>query len=276
MPATAPRVKPVPVFIISLDRAPFLARAVHSIRRLSRPTEIIVQDNGSTDSATLELLAELEAAGIAVVRRPPVTAADHLNLIEDTIRAFFQARGERSRYVVTDCDIDLRIADPEALDVYDELLDRFRNVDCVGPMLRIRDIPQDYLLYNHVMNRQIEQFWSRLPSCVQTSRGLAAYLECTIDTTFALHRAGERFQRLKRALRVYEPYEALHLGWYRSDIASDVYAHASQPGLSHWNNASESDFNSGAALRFERYYAVRKTVWGSLELYEERLQSARR
>jgi hypothetical protein len=109
---------------------------------------------------------------------------------------------------------------------------------------------------------------------VQTSSGPAAYLECTIDTSFALHRAGERFKRLKKALRVYEPYEAQHLDWYRSEIGTDVYARTSRPEITHWNNEAERDLKSNVELKYERYYTVRRTFSGSLEPYEERLQNA--
>jgi hypothetical protein len=258
MLATARRAKPIPVFVISRDRGPFLSRTIESIRRLSRPTEIVVLDYGSTDCATLELLAELESAGVAIVRLPANAVADDEDVVDDAVREFFVARGERSRYVVTDGDIDLRVADPEALDVYDELLDRFRNVDCVGPMLRIKDVPREHPLFNDVMNRHVEQFWSHQPSWTQTASGPAAYLECTIDGSFALHRAGERFRRPKKALRVYEPYEALCLGWY-------------SPEISHGNGETEVD---NAALNVDRYFTVRRTFSGSLWTYEERLQGA--
>ncbi|HTA39272.1 MAG TPA: glycosyltransferase family A protein [Candidatus Acidoferrales bacterium] len=273
MQSIARRARPIPVFIISFNRGAFLSRAVDSIRRLSRPTEIIVQDNGSTDRATLEVLADLESSGITIVRRPAIDEPDDLNLVDDTVQEFFAARGDRSRYVVMDCDVDLGIADPQALDVYDELLDRFRNVECVGPMLRIRDIPREYPLYNHVTNWHIEQFWSHHPSWVQTSIGPVAYLEHTVDTSFALHRAGERFRRLKKALRVYEPYEALHLDWYRSEVGSDTYAQTSAPGISHWNSEAERELRGHVELKYDRYYTVRRTFSGSLEPFEERLQS---
>ncbi len=121
------------------------------------PVDIVVHDNGSTDPFTLDVLADLQAQGVTVHRRPAIKSARHLSRVNSTVRNYFGWFGRRSRYVVTDCDIDLSAARPEALEVYNELLDQFPDVACVGPMLRIEDIPPSYPLFNHVMNRHIEQ-----------------------------------------------------------------------------------------------------------------------
>lgn len=81
-------------------------------------------------------------------------------------------------------------------------------------MLTIRDIPIDYPLYNEVLNRHVEQFWHRTPKWATILGQTIGYIEAPIDTTFALHRAGEPFRRLKFGVRVYYPYEAKHLDWH--------------------------------------------------------------
>lgn len=265
------RKRPTPVFLISFNRGSMLKQVIAGIRQLSRPTEIIIHDNGSTDPYTLMVLDELVKDGVKVFRYPPIYSADDLNQVNETIQAFFTEWGEPSRYVVSDCDIDMSTADPKALDVYNELLNRFRKVECVGPMLRIRDIPLSYPLFNHVMNRHIEQFWHNTPAFEQTSVGKIAILETVIDTTFALHRAGEPFRRLKKAVRVYEPFEALHLDWYERQEVDKVFFNSSSPEISHWNNINEFSRNHDVALNYKDYLAIKKNNAGELEVYTERL-----
>ncbi len=226
----------LPVFIISYNRGLCLRRAVDSYRRLSRNIKIIIHDNGSTDPGTIAILEELNKEGGIVVRRGAIHTPDELNNVNETIQEYFDDWAEPSRYVVTDCDIDLSIASSDALDVYDEILDRYTGVECVGPMLRIHDIPKSYPLYSRVMNRHVEQFWHREPEWVETPYGAVASIECDIDTTFALHRANEPFRRLKKARRVYHPFEAHHMDWYLTDAYRTSYFETSSAAISHWNN----------------------------------------
>lgn len=114
---------------------------------------------------------------------------------------------------MSDGDIDMTISAPETLDVYDELLNSHRQVESVGPMLKISDIPRSYPLFNRVIKRHVEQFWHKQPEWSETSFGPVAHILTGIDTTFALQTAGEPYRRLKHALRVYEPYDAQHLDW---------------------------------------------------------------
>jgi hypothetical protein len=97
-------------------------------------------------------------------------------------------------------------------------------------------------------------------------------LECLIDTTFALHRAGEPFRRLKKALRVYAPFEARHLDWYDDTGTGDaVYAATSSSGISHWNNNDEVAQFRDEPLKFSSFQAVRPRPDGSPEVYVENL-----
>ena len=276
VPAGDCRTRPVPVFLISFNRGGILKRAIAAIRRLSTPTEIVVHDNGSTDAATLAVLDELEKSGIQVFRYPAIHLDAELNRVDETVASYFAEWGEPGRYVVSDCDVDVSIADRRLLDVYDELLNKFRQVECVGPMLRIRDVPRTYPLFNRVMNRHIEQFWQHIPSITETSFGEVAILKATIDTTFALHRAGEAFRRLKSGLRVYEPFEALHLDWYsdEKDQAASAYAHSSSPLISHWNNNEELSRHRTAPLEYSDFYAVRRTPAGALEVYKDQVAAS--
>ena len=261
----------MPVFLISFNRGSMLKQVVVGIQQQLRPTEIIVHDNGSTDPETLSILDELEADGVKVVRRGAITCADELNLVDETIHDYFSQWAEPTRYVVSDCDVDISSADLRSLDVYDALLNKFRKAECAGPMLRIRDIPKSYPLYNRVINRHIEQFWHRMPKIDVTPQGLVALLETVIDTTFALHRAGERFRRLKPGVRVYEPFEARHLDWYRTEM-DGVYTETSNAAISHWDNKAELSTHKDAILEYSDFCAVKQNSNMSLEIYREILQ----
>ncbi len=81
IPVDACRVNPLPIFVISYNRAGALKQAVASYRRQIRPVEIIIHDNGSDDPATLALLDELNEAGVMIYRQPPINSPDDLNLV---------------------------------------------------------------------------------------------------------------------------------------------------------------------------------------------------
>jgi hypothetical protein len=229
---------------------------------------IIVHDNGSDDPATLAALDRLESTGVAVVRGPAISSADDLNLVDRTVQAYFASHSP-DRYIVSDCDIDIGVADPRALAIYSELLDRFPEVECVGPMLRIRDVPSSYPLFNRLMNRHIAQFWRHRPSWVETAMGRIAYQAAPIDTTLALHRADAPFARLRKGVRVYEPFEALHLDWYLRPGEMLEYWCSSNAAISHWNNAAEQSRYASEALEYSSYYWVGRGDNGLEERQQE-------
>jgi hypothetical protein len=236
---------------------------IASYVRQTIPVDIVVHDNGGDDPYTCDVLADLATQGIAVHRRPRIKSVRELSRVVHTVGRYFRWFRRRSRYVVTDCDIDLSPARPDTREVYSELLDRFPRVACVGPMLRIADIPESCQLFNHVMNRHIRQFWHRQPQWAQTRFGACAFISATIDTTFALHRDGSRFRRLKKGLRVYHPFEARHLDRYPDD-GQRAYQQSSSAAISHWNNASQFVKFAQEPLRFDRYYVAETADGGGL------------
>jgi hypothetical protein len=246
---------PLPIFIISFNRGDFLRRTIQSYQRQTMTVDIIVHDNGSDDPETLAILADLARQGIKIHRHRAITSPAELDLVDETISRYFAGSGSRGRYAVTDCDVDLTSAQPEALRVYDYLLDRFTEADCVGPMLTIADIPETYPLFNRVMNRHIEQFWHQNPRRVSTPFGQCAFIKATIDTTFAIHREGRPFRRRRSGLRVYHPFEARHLDWYPQPVRG-AYHRSSCDAISHWDNAGQFAAFSQEALRFDRYRIV--------------------
>ena len=199
---------------------------------------------------------------------PRITRPEDLDSINEMVRGFFGGSPSRP-YVVTDCDVDLSIADHRALRIYGELLDRFAWSECVGPMLRVRDIPTAYPLRNRALNRHVEQFWGQQPKWTRTSAGPTAFLAAPIDTTFALHRRGEDFHRLKHGIRVYFPFEARHLDWYPAADGRDGrdgrYAESSSVEISHWNNRRQRVEHADEPLRFDHLIYVDRGRTGDLE-----------
>lgn len=229
----------IPIFIISFNRGEYIIRAMRSYELQDIPVDIIVHDNGSTDERTLQVLEGLRQAGIRIYQQGAISQPEQLNNVDLSVQHHRAETGYDGPYVVTDCDVDLSSASPSSLRTYLALLDRFPDVECVGPMLTIADIPKSYPLFNRVMARHISQFWSRQPEWVELSCARVAYLRHAIDTTFAVHRQGSQFRRLKSGLRVYHPYEAKHLDWYITKSEASEYRATSSPAISHWDNDSE-------------------------------------
>lgn len=268
-PVSDCRVAAVPVFLISFNRGSMLCKVITGLRTLATPVSIIVHDNGSSDPLTLDILDQLEASGVTVYRYGPIEHADELNRVNESVLRYFESWNEPCAYVVSDCDVDIAVAASDVLRVYAGLLNRFRQAECVGPMLRVRDIPLFYPLRNHVLNRHIDQFWKHEPILSAQDGRPFAYQHALIDTTFAMHRAGEAFRRLKSGVRVYEPFEALHLDWYlAADKGPDdlVYAKTSHPGISHWNNLAETERNQACELEFGEFRYVSLQGDGQLRI----------
>lgn len=262
----------IPIFIISYNRGSYLLKTIKSYINFGF-TKIIIHDNGSDNDIILRILEKLEnKIGFFVFYGDKIHDADDLNNVDNTIHDYFSNWAEPSRYVVTDCDVDIEKADPLAMEVFGELLDEIREAQCVGPMLTIRDIPRSYSLFNHVMNRHIEQFWEEEPDWVTISKGRVATRRGQIDTTFSLHRAGERFRRGKEGIRVYYPYEATHLDWYSDTRNDDVYSHLSSYEISHWSNSKYVNDHKNDALKYESFLYVGKSdIAESLEVKRRHL-----
>lgn len=253
-----------------------LIRCLKGMAHFDCNLEFIIHDFGSTDAATRNLLDQLESQGIRVYRCAAIHSPDQLDRASQTVEHFFaHCRSMPSHYIVTDCDIDMSIARADVIGIYTGLLDQCEEVQCVGPMLRIFDIPPSYPLYNRVMNRHIRQFWSHSPTWMAVDKEKVAVQRCLIDTTFALHRAGEKFTRLKTALRVYEPYEARHLDWYLTSISTEnQYSSTSSSAISHWSNYAHFLDHRHDALAYTEYIRVVDSGGGALrEITEKVIQT---
>lgn len=248
-----------------------LRRVIASYRQQTVPLEIVVHDNGSDDVGTLEILDELEGSGIQVFRRARISNADELNLVNETVSSIF-ARREPSAYIVSDGDVDLDRAESGAIAIYLAMLNMFKDIECVGPMLRIDDIRKNYPLFGRVMNLHIRQFWHKYPEFAQVLDRDVAYIRASIDTTFAVHRSTQPFRRLKSGIRVYAPFDAKHLDWYPDEqsctgrgVVGD-YGRTSSAEISHWSNGQYIKEFSQEPLAYEIFKVVEKTPFGTLEV----------
>jgi glycosyltransferase involved in cell wall biosynthesis len=254
----------MPVVVISFNRGEYLRRVISGYLRQELPLQIVIHDNGSDDPETQDTLLDLEKRGFFVYRKPKINNADDLNLVNDTVEAVLD--GRTLPYVVTDCDIDLSIARRDAIQLYLELLSLRPDVECVGPMLRIADIPKRYPLFGRVMESHIDQFWHRQPEWISTSVGEVAVLTHAIDTSFAVHRGGTPFRRLRPGLRAYQPFEALHLDWYIDEgQAHSPYALTSSPLISHWDNAEALAEFQGRTIPEQPFFIVEGDI-GKLQV----------
>ena len=241
-----------PIFIITFNQAHWLSRTIESYRALSAPIDIIVHDNGSDRAEMIDLLASLEGEGVSVSRQPKIAHVDELNNVNRSINAYFGSETPTANYVVTDPDIDLTGCDPQLLSVFEEMLGKFPEAACVGPMLRIDDIPVTYPLRAAAIRRHVDQFWKHQPKWTDLDWGRVAYQFAPVDTTFALHRAGEPFKRLKKGIRVYHPFEARHLDWY-------INERQAVPGgdhISHWATDKLIQANKAEQFREREFHAV--------------------
>jgi len=249
-----------PIFLISYNRSRMLRQAINGIR-LQGSYPIIVQDNGSTDPEVHILLKELEEEGVKVHRRPAIHSPDQLINVQQSINEWFSSNPQ-SDYVVSDCDIDISHFHKDWLRVYRHLLGKYPGLGCVGCMLRVRDVPYSYPARRRMMNRFVEEFWGRKPVIEDLPEGFemrqVAYLRGRIDTTFALHRKGAPFRRMKTCMRVYAPYEGLHLDWYPN---YQSYHNNRVNGISHWGNPQYKAQFKNDTMRYNQYWDV--------EVYDE-------
>tara|TARA_R100000935_G_scaffold34072_2_gene54644 strand:+ start:1127 stop:3007 length:1881 start_codon:yes stop_codon:yes gene_type:complete len=245
----------VPVFVISFNRGRMLQGLVESLKPQNLGTDVIVHDNGSNDPYAIETLDKLSKDGLTVIRRPKISNATELNNIDETITSYFENWAEPQNYIVTDCDISITPCDADFLGVLSDLLDRLHSIGCAGPMLQIHDISKSNPIYNSILTRHIEQFWSKYPHFAKISNKIVAYQPAKIDTTFALHRAGEPFERLKKGVRTYEPYEARHLDWYEEE-QEENYRNSSDERISHWGNQAFIDKVKEKGLTYDHFIRV--------------------
>jgi len=255
----------MPVVLISFNRGAMLRQVVDEYRRQSVPVDVVVHDNGSDDPYTLDMLVQLEREGVTVVRRPRISSTDELNLVDETVQEIFRSR-PHSPYAVSDCDVSLGESSRDTLAACLDLLEAMPDLECVGPMLRIDDVPTTYPLYVPLMNRHVGAFWSQEPRWVAPQGRLLAFQRAPVATTLAVYRAGSTFRHITRGARLYPPYAARHLEWYPdADHGRDAYR-ASVDGstISNWSNPARERANTQVELERTQFRDVQEADDGSL------------
>jgi hypothetical protein len=203
VPVSTCRRRPLPIFILSHNNPERLGHAVSAFWRQNSRVEIIVCDNGSDDPQTLALLDELERDCVTVYRSASIDPFDRLEWTNNLVRNFFQDWSEPSRYAVTDCAADLSAIGSGALDLYDDLLDRFPRADSVGPA--ITDVRSDAAPFETVVNAKCAPH----VKCKSGADDIVPYrcfvVERGLDSGFAIYRAGKLLLATMKSLRVRDP-----------------------------------------------------------------------
>jgi len=216
-----------------------------SYRKQSVPTELVLVDGGVGGPETQETIGRLEQEGALIRCIDPGTPEEQIASLRRVIQLHFKDWGEPRRFAIASGAVDFSIAAPEAFALYDELLDRFPEVEGVGPMLRIQDLPRDHA----AVNREIAAHWSREPSWCETSLGRVALVRSNLAGNFALCRADGPYLPPKAGLRVYHPFEARNLDWAAS--------------------------SAGGTLEHDTYYDVERSADGALSVVTRSLSPNR-
>lgn len=213
----------IPIFIITCDRLEVLQESMESYHAyIDTPFEIVICDQGTTYPPTKEFLKKLEADGIKIYRWPEgLNDGKKMNLrrndrkIEKDIQDYFEYH-PKSNYVVTDPDIALDNVEHDILEVYAYFLEKMPQINTVGPMLRIDDIPDYYPAKNHLISSSLHvKFHSAKVNIIQYKDRNIKYVFAPIHTTFGMYRKETRWSGYsKSAIRVLAPYSAKHLDWY--------------------------------------------------------------
>lgn len=203
----------IPIFIITRDRVSVLKRCLPGYLALE-DVEIVIHDNGSTYTPMVNYLKELEKDGITVYRYPNTlqTFESISELVRGTIEDWYKTHNA-PYYIVTDPDIELENPSKDLLRYYISVLDKLPEMICVGPMLRIDDLPECFHFRDQMIKSHMEQFWDEKKHPRVEFHGVNIQVG-GIDTTFAVYRKDFKFSRLNVGIRVHEPYMARHLDWY--------------------------------------------------------------
>lgn len=229
--------KKIAIFIISFNRLHVLSRSIKSFVKLIPHNDIYIIDTGSTYKPLLLFYEGLKKNGVSIdVIEPLKGDANDLNRVAEVVNKY---KNNYNYYAVTDPDVSLEETKKDVLDVYISLLDKYKEIDIVGPMLRIDDIPKEYPAKEWALKKHVEQFWHKTPQKNIINNNVIFTQEAQIDTTFGVLRSASQYRRLLNGLRVYAPYEALHLDWYITpkNITEDqkYYLATSNEKISHWN-----------------------------------------
>lgn len=228
----------IPIIVIVRDRLIMLKQCIRSLMKQNIPISIILVDNASTYPPLQKFLST------AIKRFPKIkyiwkyrrnAMYDNLQHAQQRLLRLPEFRNS-SVYGITDHDVVL--VNPRAVQTYKQLLDKMNTrIDGIGPQLRINNIPTYYPLRKLVLKKH-HKFWTR-NGILNHTNPHCRYRVAPIDTTFALYRRS--YIKVKGAtdncLRVYKPYDALHLDWYLNPTKlneEQKYYTEHSGSVSHW------------------------------------------
>lgn len=203
------------IFIISFNRESVLKECVESYQRFFNNEDIYIIDKASTYQPLKEYYMSIEKCGISVIYSDAMTGGPSgPGGLNDLYKEIDKYKNGCDFYVVTDPDISIKGCKKDLLDVYASILDAYPNVDIVGPMLRIDDIPFEYPARELCLSLHSKQFWHKRPCHLKVNNKDIYVQKAPIDSTFGMVRGKVRYKRLMTGFRTYHPYDAKHLDWY--------------------------------------------------------------
>jgi hypothetical protein len=203
------RRRPLPVFLPGRDLGPQLERIAASYRRQSVPTELVLIDGDASGIETQQAIEALQQNGALVRVVDPGNPEQQARSLQHIIQQYFKRWGEPQRYAIASGAVDFSNSSPDAFALYDELLDCFPEIEAVGPMLRIQDLP-----FGHpALSSEIAEHWLHERSACQTSFGAVGVVQASLAGNFALCRADGHHRAPSSGLRVHHPFDARNLAW---------------------------------------------------------------
>jgi hypothetical protein len=203
------RRRPLPVFLPCRDLGAQLERIAAAYRQQTMPHELVLIDVGAAGLETQQAIEALQQDGALVRVIDPGNPEQQARSLQHIIQQYFKRWSEPQRYAIASGAIDFSNSSPDAFALYDELLDCFPEIESVGPMLRIQDLP-----FGHpVLNGEIAEHWLQERSSCQTSLGPVGVVKASLAGNFALCRADGRHRALQSGLRVHHPFDARNLAW---------------------------------------------------------------
>ena len=227
----------IPIFIIVHNHLEILKETVKSFEeQIQTPYTIIFHDVCSTYEPTLHYLNEMKDKGYVIYRSE---INDHHSVMI-SVNNYMRNNEKLNYYVITDPDIKLDNVNGDILEYYTYLLHMF-NVDSVGPMLRIDDIPDYYPRKKNVIDTHYEQFWSKKKHNVTFKGNKNEIIFCPTDTTFQLSSIKNPPKTFphQKSIRCFHPYAAQHLDWYinlKNLTPCQKYYMENTTNISHWAN----------------------------------------
>ena len=234
----------IPIFVITCDRLKVLKDSMQSYYDfIKTPFEIVIVDFGSSYKPTVEYLKNLEHEKIKVYWKGKIVRSRRFNLhIDEAVQDYFKDH-PMSNYVVTDSDILLDNVDGDILEAYAYFLDIIPQINVVGPMLRIDDIPKYYPLREGVVTGKHKKFHSAKVHTANYKEKQIRYISAKIDTTFGMYRERSQWRRLQKGIRTFVPYSAKHLDWYvdpRNLTEDQRYYMQNASQIAHWSKWDSS------------------------------------